>query len=176
MSDWKRYGVDWRESRRLHKLDAPVLWEHRYDDLDGYLEDIIKFASSVLQAIGIDNPTVPLASNDRDKLIDQKRLRESADGYVALRLFENATGLRKMLGDKTPKTPEQFHLALYMMGEIADLLHAGDSAHAQHARTMPDNYDRDEEIRNRRAAGEKVSVLALEFGLSEKQIGRITRQ
>jgi len=176
MSNWKRYGIDWRESKRLHDLDAPVLWEHRYDDLDGYLEDIIKFASSVLKAIGIDNPTVPLALNDRVKLIDQKRLRELADGHVALRLFENATGLRKMLEEKTLKTPEQFHLALYLMGEIADLLHAGDSVYAQHARTVRDNYDRDEEIRNRRAAGEKVSVLALEFGLSEKQIGRIARQ
>jgi len=172
--------TNWRESARLAETLWPSIdeclsphWPDRNTGLVRYFDNIIENATRILKGFGIDDPKVPLPVDDRNKLHDPQRMRESADGRVAISLLENATTLKGMLIEQGPKTMSQFEFAVHLMADIADLLHGGDSADAKHARSQPDNFDRDEDIRRRRAAGERVSELANEYDLSEKQISRI---
>lgn len=168
----KRFQIKWRKSRKLRERVTPMY--RNYEGIvEAYLTDIIEIARDVLADMGIDANS-PFGSNDVLNIFNRERDELSGDGFIAVRLFENATIARDLLKAETPSANE-LRFAVVAMAEIADLLHIADIRAVTHEPVTADNTARDKEIRRRRYSGESFKTIRKQMNLelSNKQLARI---
>jgi hypothetical protein len=167
----RRSTINWHKSSLLIKHESPQE-PIDFDDVEEYLDQVEEYAIAVLADVGIVNPVIPLSMEDRRKLFDEEHFEHSADANVAVKLLENAGFLKGLLTHEAP-TPHQVRVMLWLMAEISALTSMPHLAAVQRERARKDMRVRNEKIRTRRKQGEKVSVLAAEYKITERQILKI---
>lgn len=175
----KRSTINWYESEILIKHKSPEE-PTTADGVAEYLDQVEDYAHAVLKDIGIDTPTIPLSLEHRLALHNPEYFEETADGSVAVSLLENVTFLKRLLALESP-TRNQVNCMLWMMAQISALTsmpHLGSAKIKQGkaAEKHRANRLRDTEIKKRRDKGEKISVLATRFELSERRILKILEE
>jgi hypothetical protein len=168
----KRFRIKWRKSRKLRERVTPMYRDYE-GNVEAYLAEVVETARDVLADMGIDAGS-PFGSYDLLKIFNRERNDPSADGFVAVRLFENATIARDLLKTEAP-TANELRFAVVAMAEIADLLHIADIRAVTRRLSTADNTARDKEIRRRRYSGESFKTIrkTMKLELSDRQLARI---
>lgn len=172
----RRSKINWHESKLLIKYQSPEE-PIDFDDVAEYLDQVEEYARAVLNDLSLDPESKTLCIDAHRLTFDNEYFEESADSSVALRLFEHATSMKGLLKIDAPNR-QQVNLMLCKMAQISALTsmpHLGSVKIKQGKAAEKHRADRlrNGEIRRLRAQGEKVSVLAEQFGLKERRIKRI---